>query len=373
MGYSLHAELFGSYAVGLMVIALRLFVRWSSGSHNFYWDDLCLGSVVVWWTMHTVFLYLLDNTGSNIGLNEKSAMEVPDSEVHKLQQGGIFAFLAWISYICLVWSFKGVLMFLYNRITTGLWQHRMTLIMGAFCVCTFLASLIFDLAVCHPIQKNWQVKPYAGGKHLVSVVGFPYAQLTNTQKTTNRTDLGVMCVPLPLIIAAKIPPLQKFILALLFSSGIFVMIAAVLRTYYSISNINKLSVALGWASREALVSVFVVCAPGIKPLFARFKWFQSFKSSSNGYSSNQRTGRNGMFHSKSGNFTGINSTKDEGKHPYELDIMKRNKDKHDDSSNESQERIIESGEDANSPPRDHAGIVVTTEYTLAHDDRGSAT
>lgn len=182
-----------------------------------------------------------------------------------------------------------------------------------------------------------------------------------------------MCVPLPLIIAAKIPPFQKFVLALLFSSGIFVMIAAVLRTYYSISNINKLSVALGWASREALVSVFVVCAPGIKPLFARFKWFQSFKSSSNGYSSNQRTGRSGMFHSKAGNFTAINSTKDEGKHPYELDIMNRNKDKHDDSSNESQEKIIESGGDANSPPRDHAGIVVTTEYTLAHDDRRSAT
>lgn len=89
--------------------------------------------------MHTVFLYLLgtigrifdppkrtqgaliideDDTGSNIGLNEKSAMEVPDSEVHKLQQGGIYAFVAWISYICLVWSFKGVLMFLYNRITS---------------------------------------------------------------------------------------------------------------------------------------------------------------------------------------------------------------------------------------------------------------
>lgn len=45
-------------------------------------------------------------------------MEVPDSEVHKLQQGGIYAFIAWISYICLVWSFKGVLMFLYNRITS---------------------------------------------------------------------------------------------------------------------------------------------------------------------------------------------------------------------------------------------------------------
>jgi len=45
-------------------------------------------------------------------------MEVPDSEVHKLEKGGIYAFVAWISYICLVWSFKGVLMFLYNRITS---------------------------------------------------------------------------------------------------------------------------------------------------------------------------------------------------------------------------------------------------------------
>lgn len=45
-------------------------------------------------------------------------MEVPDSEVPKLRQGGIYAFVAWISYICLVWSFKGVLMFLYNRITS---------------------------------------------------------------------------------------------------------------------------------------------------------------------------------------------------------------------------------------------------------------
>jgi len=58
----------------------------------------------------------------------------------------------------------------------------MTLIMGAFCMCTFLASLIFDLAICHPIQKNWQVKPFAGGKHLISVVGFQYAQLTVNRK-----------------------------------------------------------------------------------------------------------------------------------------------------------------------------------------------
>ena len=186
-----------------------------------------------------------------------------------------------------------------------------------------------------------------------------------------------MAVPLPIIISAKIPPIQKFILSILFSSGIFVMIAAVLRAYYSVSNLNKLEVALGWASREALVSVIVVCAPGIKPLLSQFKWFQSFKSSSNGYgTSNQRTGKSGLFNSKSGNFTAISTKNDEGQHPYELSIMKKdNKGKRDDSSTESKERIIDPPLQlpGNSPPRDNGdGIVVTTEYTLAHDDQKSA-
>ena len=186
-----------------------------------------------------------------------------------------------------------------------------------------------------------------------------------------------MAVPLPIIISAKIPPIQKFILSILFSSGIFVMIAAVLRAYYSVSNLNNLDVALGWASREALVSVIVVCAPGIKPLLSQFKWFQSFKSSSNGYgTSNQRTGKSGLFNSKSGNFTAISTKNDEGQHPYELSIMKKdNKGKRDDSSTESKERIIDPPLQlpGNSPPRDNGdGIVVTTEYTLAHDDQKSA-
>lgn len=186
-----------------------------------------------------------------------------------------------------------------------------------------------------------------------------------------------MAVPLPIIISAKIPPIQKFILSILFSSGIFVMIAAVLRAYYSVSNLNNLDVALGWASREALVSVVVVCAPGIKPLLSQFKWFQSFKSSSNGYgTSNQRTGKSGLFNSRSGNFTAISTKNDEGQHPYELSIMKKdNKGKRDDSSTESKERIIDPPlqlPGGSSPPRDNAdGIVVTTEYTLAHDDQKS--
>lgn len=54
---------------------------------------------------------------SNIGLNEKSAMEIPDDLVSDYRQGSLDAFIAWIAYIATVWAFKGVLVILYNRMT----------------------------------------------------------------------------------------------------------------------------------------------------------------------------------------------------------------------------------------------------------------
>lgn len=45
MAYSVAAELFAEWAVGLCIIALRIFARWKTG--KFYWDDLFLGSVTV--------------------------------------------------------------------------------------------------------------------------------------------------------------------------------------------------------------------------------------------------------------------------------------------------------------------------------------
>lgn len=46
----------------------------------------------------------------------------------------------------------------------GLVQHRLTMIVGGATICTFLISIFFHLFDCMPIRKNWQVKPYPGGK-----------------------------------------------------------------------------------------------------------------------------------------------------------------------------------------------------------------
>jgi hypothetical protein len=58
-----------------------------------------------------------DILGTNIGLNEESAMLVPDNQIPDMVRGSKLAFMNWIWYICYIWSLKGVLLCLYWKLT----------------------------------------------------------------------------------------------------------------------------------------------------------------------------------------------------------------------------------------------------------------
>ena len=53
MAYNVVAELFAEWAIGMVVIAVRLCTRWSIGKKSFYWDDGCLVLAMVGWTFVT--------------------------------------------------------------------------------------------------------------------------------------------------------------------------------------------------------------------------------------------------------------------------------------------------------------------------------
>ncbi|KAL3476714.1 hypothetical protein BJX99DRAFT_138480 [Aspergillus californicus] len=363
MGYNLTAELFAEWAIGIVVAATRIYTRCFIDKRALYWDDLFLIIGLMFWTVMTVTLYLCTAVyNSNIGLNTETALQVPDSEVHSYTLGSICAFVAWLAYILAVWSFKAVLVFLYTRLTLGLWQHRLSLIVGGLCICTFVTSLIFDLTICHPVRKNWQVKPYAGDSCTIRPLNYIVIEVLSII-----TDIAVMCVPIPLVVVARIPVSQKLILFGLFCSGIFVMICAVLRAYYSVTDINTLTTALGWASRECFVSVFIVCAPGIKPLFARFRWFRS-QVSSREYSNTKSRGK--VFSTKnSHNFNTLISAHE--REPYEMGTSagwKKHKGKV--SLDESEEHIIPRSMEIQNDEQqtDSMGIRVTTDVHLTLED-----
>ncbi|KAK5128261.1 hypothetical protein LTR85_002928 [Meristemomyces frigidus] len=87
------------------------------------------------------------------------------------------------------------------------------------------------------------------------------------------TDFGIILIPMPLLAKVRVHWTRKTLLMFMFSSGFFVMIATILRSYYSLRSITDLPIALGWADREALVATVTVCLPGIKPLFSKRAWF----------------------------------------------------------------------------------------------------
>ncbi|KAL5044880.1 hypothetical protein BDW71DRAFT_198762 [Aspergillus fruticulosus] len=364
MGYYLTAELFAEWAIGIVVAGVRIYTRCFVDNRGMYWDDLFLILGLISWTVMTVTLYLCTTVyKSNIGLNTQTALEVPDSEVPMYKTGSVCAFVAWLAYILAVWAFKAVLVFLYTRLTMGLWQHRLSLMVGALCACTFLTSLIFDLTMCHPIHKNWQVKPYAGDNCTIRPLNYIVIEVLSIL-----TDLAIICVPIPLIVVARIPVSQKAILAALFCSGIFVMICAILRAYYSVTNINTLATALGWASRECFVSVFIVCAPGIKPLFARFQWFRTSGSSNKTYSNTHGTRSQGkVFMSKNSNHNFNTLVSAHEAEPYEMEQPSSWKKKYKGRGSDegSQEHIIPSSEQRHG---DSMGIRVTREVHLALED-----
>ena len=90
-------------------------------------------------------------------------------------------------------------------------------------------ELLFFAVWCRPFHNYWSVpaaNPQCSTYHDHLVV--------NTVFNIS-SDLMMLCIPLPILVRAKLPLQKKLILCIVFSMGIFVIICAVLSKYYSFS------------------------------------------------------------------------------------------------------------------------------------------
>jgi hypothetical protein len=85
------------------------------------------------------------------------------------------------------------------------------------------------------------------------------------------TDLYLLTIPIPMLWSAQIQLWKKLGLIVLFSGGIFVMMAGILRCVLIISNdVTGAQDAAAWAIRETFVAVVTSNVPLIFPLMR--KW-----------------------------------------------------------------------------------------------------
>ncbi|KAH7030491.1 hypothetical protein B0J12DRAFT_732352 [Macrophomina phaseolina] len=273
------------YPIGVSVCLLRLFARIHVvGWRNLYYDDLFAFLAMIFWTTEATTIHLLNSFGTFVGLNEQKAEALTDAEVKSLITGSKALFCAWMSYICLIWSLKTSVLFFYNRLTQGLKEQRLVKVLGWCVGVSWLAMILQILLQCRPVHDNWQIKPYVGDQCTLIYARYYLLLVLNVS-----TDIGLMAfIPAPILWKAQIPIKRKLMVAVLLFSGIFIVVAAIIRCVMSVNDIRRIGTSGVWAIRETFVSIFAVNAPAIKPLFSRRR--RTLGSSGKGGSSGNKYG-----------------------------------------------------------------------------------
>lgn len=190
------------------------------------------------------------------------------------------------------------------------------------------------------------------------------------------TDIGIMLIPMPLLFKLQVPLIRKLALGGIFSLGIFVVVCTILRCYYSLSSLENLPLALGWASRETFVATFAVCAPGIKPIFSKARWFRSTTASSGrktpsgagkymDFSSSGGVSKATASHAGGPAHEGGLGKKRGSVNAFEMPSWRARRTS---SAEDSDERMIMSVDDARGQQEEDKDILVTKYYSISRED-----
>ncbi|KAK4442079.1 hypothetical protein QBC34DRAFT_313847 [Podospora aff. communis PSN243] len=268
-------EAFTLLGVGLLFIGLRSYVRITTvGWKGLQADDYLMWVAAAAYSAETALAYTVGAywkglANNNMTEKQRAALD-PNSEEWLLRVNGSKTQVAgWSVYTFLLWVIKAAMCSFYLRLTEGL-EFRMRIYAGfGLIVSTWIAVLFSILFGCGAdFQKNWQIHPDPGNfcQPAISKVDIFVTLILNVI-----TDIYLMSIPIPMLWRASLRPVKKAGLILLFSGGIFVMIAGILRCILILKDqVNGAQQAGSWAVRETFVAVITSNLPMIFPLVNRW-------------------------------------------------------------------------------------------------------
>ncbi|KAJ5986377.1 hypothetical protein N7451_010742 [Penicillium sp. IBT 35674x] len=268
------AEGFCLLGVSIFLIALRIVARWVMvGWKNFQADDYLMVLAGVVYTMETVAAYAVvdwyHGLANSSMTDEQRASLSPDSDEYHWRVGGSkVQVIGWSLYVTTLWLLKVCMSVFYSRLTDGLPFMRIRILISYVSIAvTYVVVLVVILAGCHPMHKNWQIYPDPGNgcQPAVAKLHIYFTVILNVI-----TDIELMSIPIPMLAKAKMRWREKARLLVLFSGGLFVMTAGILRCALILTGGSR-SAAEGaaWARRESFVAVAVGNFPMIYPLVRR--------------------------------------------------------------------------------------------------------
>ncbi|RMY10769.1 hypothetical protein D0867_08291 [Hortaea werneckii] len=273
-------EVFTLLAVGILVTALRTHARLSLvGWKKIQADDLLALFAILCYSAETALAYSVGNAAHGLANNgltsaERDALSPENPEYALRELGSKIQLAGWATYGTVLWALKGSLLVYYTRLTANLGRdYEIRIYIGYGWVIISYIVVIFNLFLgCRPLHRYWQINPDPG---ISSQIVWVYFALNVT------TDTYLLSIPLPLLWKAKLKPLRKCALMVLFGGGIFVIACATLRCVLIVKDpINGAQLAGSWAVRETFVALVTTNLPMIYPFFAKLlgPWFNAWLS-----------------------------------------------------------------------------------------------
>ncbi|KAK7407881.1 hypothetical protein QQX98_009940 [Neonectria punicea] len=363
MATPFQTEAWTEYGIGSLILLLRYFARWKTvGFKNWQGDDLFAILALVFWTAELVMLELIGQNGTNIGITNEIGATLTDAEIARMEFGSKCLLAGWNFYVTLIWCLKGTMLCFYNRMTLGLKQQKIVKGTIYATIVAYVAVIAVIWGHCSPVHKNWQVVPFPGDQCTLAVANYITLVVLNIC-----TDFVIVCIPLPLLWTVKLSIKRKLIIGVLLCSGVFIMIATLLRCILSLRDIEGINTSTIWAIRETFVGIIAVNAAAIKPLFSASRWIASSKGSSGNYkSSNYAANKYGH---------PLGTIGGSGAHP-SVNSNRHRKMMTDLGDNSSEEHIVQTPDykgfqsdiraaSTNSESSNQNGIMVTREYEVS--------
>ncbi|KAK1989181.1 hypothetical protein LZ30DRAFT_776341 [Colletotrichum cereale] len=270
-------EAFALLGVAIGVILLRTYARVSAvGIRHLQADDYLMLFIAVTYSAETALAYSVGAYWrglANNGMTDEARRNLdPNSEEFLLRVNGSKTQVAgWITYSCLVlWPAKAAMCTFYVRLTEGLHNYRKRIICGFVLIgATWLTVFFSIIFSCYPLHKNWQINPDPGN---LCQPAISKINIFVTVTLNSLTDLYLLSIPIPMLWGSQLPLRKKLGLIVLFSGGIFVTMAGILRCVLILTDpINGAQQAGSWAVRETFVAIATTNIPMIFPLVRR--WF----------------------------------------------------------------------------------------------------
>ncbi|KAK1977642.1 hypothetical protein LZ30DRAFT_664662 [Colletotrichum cereale] len=264
MATPFQVEAWTEYAVGLLVLLIRLVYRSTIVGTRWEGDDYFALIAVFFWTGELVMLELIGQYGSITGMTDEVALTLSDKEIERIVIGSKCLLAGWCLYVTLIWCLKACMLFLYQRLTLNLTQVRMVIITACTCVAGYIATIAVILTRCQPFHANWQVYPYPGDACALNIPNYIALAITNVT-----TDLMILWIPLPLLWSVQMPLARKITCSLWLCTGIFVIIATLLRCILCLQDAQSINLGTIWSIRETFVGILAVNAPVLGPWIAK--------------------------------------------------------------------------------------------------------